>query len=166
VAECRLTALCLQYLTFECFDLHIELEPLRSLACQGYLVLQDYAIANWSCHLRAIVKDAEEVLGSLSEAQAALCELDDAVKDFAERYGDDIADNDQVEDKSCEAFINRDFYPELKLVMGHVRRHKEKVSFPFVHQIKCFGVIKIPRHISCLWFGTSLLMLNLEMIGV
>jgi hypothetical protein len=139
VAECKLTALCLQYLTFECFELDIELEPLRSFACQGYLVLQDYAIANWSYHLRAMVKDAEEMLGSSSEAQAALLELDKALQDFAVRYEDDIADNDQVEDKSCEAFNGCEFYPVLKIVMGHAIRHKEKVSFPFAHQIKCFS---------------------------
>ena len=165
MTECKLTALCLQYLTFECFELDIEPEPLRSFACQGYFVLQDYAIANWSYHLRAMVKDAEEMLGSLNEAPAALLELDKALQDFAVRYEDDIADNDHVEDKSCEAFNGCEFYPVLKRVMGHAIRHKEKVRFPFAHQIQCFSNSKMSSHVSCLWFGMSLLTLNFEMIG-
>ena len=140
VAECRLTALCLQYLTFDCFDLETKPERLRSLACQGYLVFQDYAIAYWFYHLGEMVKGADELLDPLSKAQAELDELDVALPEFAEFYEediadtdqveDDIADNDQVEDEITAPFSGRDFYSALKMVMGHVTRHKAKVS-PF-----------------------------------
>jgi hypothetical protein len=151
VAECRLTSLCLQYLTFENFDLDIKPERLQSLTCQGYLVFQDYAIANWFYHLGAMVKGADELLGPLSEAQAALRELDVALQDFAGYYEDDITDNDQVEDKLSEAFSGCDFYPVLKMVMGHVSRHKEKVSLFYTSQLVP-QQFKKPCHISCLWF--------------
>ena len=153
MAECRLAALCLQYLTFECLDLNTKPERLRSLACQGYLVFQDYAIAYWFYHLGETVKGAEELLDPLGEAQAELRELDPqaalrkleevraalrdldvALQDFAACYENDIANYEEVEDKMSQAFSGCDFYPVLKMVMGHISRHREKVS-SFTHHI-------------------------------
>ena len=185
MAECRLTALCLQYLTFDCFDLETKPERLRSLACQGYLVFQDYAIAYWFYHLGEMVKGADELLDPLSKAQAELDELDVALPEFAEFYEediadtdqvedeiadtdqveDDIADNDQVEDEITAPFSGRDFYSALKMVMGHVTRHKAKVS-PFCSSDPVLQQFKTLWHISCLWLGMSFLTLSFEMIGI
>lgn len=122
-----MTGLCLQYLTFECFEPDIDLDQLRGLMGRGYLVFQEYAIANWSYHLRAMTKDAEELLVTSTEAQAALLELDQALQDFATRYEDDLAEQVRSMGKNCEAFVDCDFYSVLKMIMGHTRQHQEKV---------------------------------------
>jgi hypothetical protein len=125
-----LTALCLQYLTFHCFELDIDLEQLRGLMGQGYLVFQEYAIANWSYHLRAMVKGADVLLGPSCEAQEALVEVDQALQDFATRYEDDLADQVRESRDNCEAFVNCGFYSILEMITEHVRQHQAKVRVP------------------------------------
>jgi hypothetical protein len=94
---------------------------------RGYLVFQDYAIANWSYHLRAMMKGAEELLGPSGGAQEALLELDQALQDFAAHYEDDLGEQHQVRGNTCEAFNDCQFYSVLEMITGHVQQHQEKV---------------------------------------
>ena len=139
MVECGLTALCLQYLTFECFDPDIDMEQLRSLMGHGYLVFQDYAIANWSYHLRAMVKGAEELLRPSGEALDALLEIDQALQDFAAHYEDDLIDQDQVQSSTCEAFNNCQFYSVLEMITGHAQQHQEKVRLLPTPELQYFA---------------------------
>jgi len=139
VVECNLTALCLQYLTFECFEHDIDSGLLRVLVGRGYLVFQDYAIASWSYHLRATVRGAEELItlskspDQSTEAQDALQELDQALQDFATRYEEDLSAQNSVQGNSCDAFMDFHFYHVLRMVFEHVKNHQEKVRVIFCY---------------------------------
>lgn len=128
IVQCNLTALCLQYLTFECFDSDIAEEKLHEFAFEGYFVFQDYAVANWAYHLRAMVEAGEELLAEDTDSQDALLEVNQAMTDFADKYEEDLyADSNlDTSEPACEAFQRYDFYPVLELVWRHIRRHQEK----------------------------------------
>jgi hypothetical protein len=115
------------------------MEQLRSLIVHGYLVFQDYAIANWSYHLRAMVKGAEELLSPSGEALVALLEIDEALREFAARYEDDFIDQNQVQSSACEAFNNCQFFSVLEMITGHVQQHQEKVRLLPTHESQHFA---------------------------
>ena len=136
--QCNLTALCLQYLTFECFDQDISSENLLEFAIKGYFAFQDYAIVNWSHHVYATVEAGQQLLApnldtqiaieELKDAQNAIQELEVALNEFTKCYEDDIFQEMIVEssEKACEAFNQCNFYTSLQSVWSHIYRHQEK----------------------------------------
>lgn len=128
MVQCSLTALCLQYLTFECFDSDLARQKLQGFAVEGYFVFQDYAVANWAYHLRAMLEAGEELLAGNSQSQDTLSELSQAMMAFADNYEEELYEgsNPQTFEPACEAFRNYEFYPVLESVWGHIRRHEEK----------------------------------------
>ena len=128
IVECNLTALCLQYLTFDCFESDVDQEDLEDLATNGYFVLQDYAIANWSHHLRAMVEFKQQLFTGDLEAQEAMIELDYALTDFANNYDEDLSQEPIIGsyEEACETFKECNFYQSLLLVWSHICIHEEK----------------------------------------
>jgi DNA-directed RNA polymerase subunit RPC12/RpoP len=143
IVECNLTALCLQYFTFECFEQDIGPEKLLDFAAKGYFAFQDYAIANWSHHFHAMVghgqhllaidsdkKDAHEqhLLAIDSDKKDAVQELEVALSDFADNYEEDILQETVVgsSERACEAFRQCNFYHSLRSVWSHIYRHQER----------------------------------------
>lgn len=136
--QCNLTALCLQYLTFECFEQDTASESLSNFANAGYFVFQDYAIANWSHHVYTVVESGQKLLApdveapisfeELRDAQNAIEELENALNDFVNRYEDDLLQENIVEssEAACEAFDQCNFYYSLQLIWSHVNRHQKK----------------------------------------
>jgi hypothetical protein len=120
--------LCLQYLTFDCFESDIGQDELEDFATNGYFVLQDYAIANWSHHLRAMVESGQLLIAGDLEAHDAMRELDDALTDFANNYDQDLSQVPVIAsyEETCKAFKECNFYPSLQLVWSHICVHKEK----------------------------------------
>lgn len=126
--ESNLTALCLHYLTFECFELEITAERLTELALEGYFVFQDYAVAKWFNHLLAMISSSH-VLGEGNDG--ALNSLDDlklALKNFADCYEEDLLQTPAIteEGKSCEAFEHLAVYESFLQVQNHVLAHQRK----------------------------------------
>src|SRR5436190_23257611 len=81
--ECNLAALCLQYLTFDCFDNQVTPERLREFARCGYFSLQDYAVAKWSDHVHAIVKMSPDSFFADDESFTALKTIGIALEEFS-----------------------------------------------------------------------------------
>jgi hypothetical protein len=120
----------LQYLTFECFDRDIGQDKLRQFALGGYFAFQDYAIAKWLHHFRAIVDAGQELFSEDSDTIAALEEINIALDDFANNYEDEILLEPVVDAsrEACKAFTNCNFYENLLSVWSHIYRHQEKGS--------------------------------------
>jgi Zinc finger, C2H2 type len=127
IVECDLTALCLQYLTFECFDQYVSQEKLADYAIKGYFAFQDYAIANWSHHFCAMVKAGQHLFPVQPDAEDAIKQLEDALDYFVSIY-EDVFQGKAVNpsEKACEAFKQRNSYRSLQSVWSHVYRHQEK----------------------------------------
>jgi hypothetical protein len=128
VVECNLTALCLQYLTFECFDQDISEEKALAFARKGYFAFQDYAIANWSQHFSAMVRAGQDLLAVSSHMKDAIQDLECALDEFASNYEDDILQEAVLvsSEEACEAFRRCNSYDTLQSVWSHIYRHQEK----------------------------------------
>lgn len=126
--ECNLAALCLHYLTFECFNDDVAPERLRDYAMYGYLSLQDYAVAKWSDHVHAIVKMPRDSFFEDHESAKALKTIEQALEDFSIRYENEIYHQQLTEEAKvdCKAHEGRDFYWNLVHIWGHVRRQQDK----------------------------------------
>ena len=55
--ECELACMCLQYLTFRCFDKQVDGKELENYIFNGYLAFQDYAVSKWFQHLIALIRE-------------------------------------------------------------------------------------------------------------
>ena len=126
IVECSLTALCLQYLVFECFEKDLELDKLRGFAFNGYFAFQDYAIAKWFHHFRAMTEYGKILCPGDSETKVALAEISGAIDDFTYYY-EEILEENVVEGskKACEAFEECSFYDTLLLIWSHIYRHQD-----------------------------------------
>lgn len=129
--ECNLTALCLQYLTFECFHAGVSAERLRELALSGYFAFQDYAVAKWFHHLQGMLNGGHDLLARArqdSESQDALNEIDEALDEFCYHYQMNIAQESTGMGckETCEAFASQQFHTNLQCVWNHVIQHQNK----------------------------------------
>jgi hypothetical protein len=126
--ESSLAALCLCYLTFECFDDDATPENLRQLTFEGTLSLQDYAVAKWPEHVRAIIQTIPNEISTDDSTQPALKEIETALEDFTSRYEDDIQDNSfhSTAEEDCKPFKKYQFYDNLLHVWSHVLCHHAK----------------------------------------
>lgn len=127
IVECSLTALCLQYLVFECFEKDLEPDKLRGFAFNGYFAFQDYAIAKWFHHFRAMTEYGKILCPGDSETKVALAEINGAIDDFTYYY-EEILQENVVEGskKACEAFEECSFYDTLLLIWSHIYRHQDR----------------------------------------
>jgi hypothetical protein len=126
--ECNLAAVCLHYLTFDCFDDEVTPERLREFAQRGYFSLQDYAVAKWSDHVHAIVKMSPDSFFEDDESFLALGTITMALEEFSIRYEDEIHHQDLAETArlDCEAHEALNFHWNLLHVWSHVRRQQDK----------------------------------------
>ena len=123
--EGKLMALCLQYLTFDCFAPQINTRDLQSYAMQGYFAFQDYASAKWFHHLQAMVK-----LGSKIKCDDALAEIERALEEFTTAYDEVISARAPVTEAStaCEAFKDSPFFEMILSLWSHVYMHEKKTD--------------------------------------
>jgi hypothetical protein len=138
--ECELATLCLQYLTFPCFQQNEDMgdkHMLQQFTMEGYLGFQDYAIAKWFHHVNAFVdagkdllKRESEIQPTLSEQHRPLEELSTALEDFTTRYDDEDWHNpDKIVTEcaeNCKIFEDQDFYEDLVAVTSHIYTFQKK----------------------------------------
>jgi len=125
--ECNLAALCLQYLTFECFEDDANSSPtLRQHILGGHLSLQDYVVAKWPEHVHDIVKMPQDSFPDDRDFLAS--NLEQALDDFYDRYGTQIYTEDvcQRARQECEVYRNRRFYENLLYIWNHICEHQGK----------------------------------------
>jgi predicted RNA-binding Zn-ribbon protein involved in translation (DUF1610 family) len=111
-------------------------DQLQSLAVQGYLVFQDYAVANWSHHLRNMVEIGQQLFAESSETQnglqeevrEAVQELNEALWEFTSNYDEDLVEEpiDELSEEACKAFRQYEFYSSLQLLWSHAHLHQQK----------------------------------------
>jgi hypothetical protein len=106
---------------------------LEQLILKGHLVFQDYAISKWFLHIYSITEpDNIRVLFSgAGDSGTALRNLGQALKDFTLQYPDIRVENSTAHEETlqrCQAFISRDFYDPLFLVVSHTL-HQQKRGF-------------------------------------
>lgn len=82
-----MTVLCLQYLSFECFDQHCSVTSRRASSLQGDMAFQDYAVAHWCDHIIQLV----DISTKQSTYIISHNELSVAVEDFSTQFEEDLA---------------------------------------------------------------------------
>jgi hypothetical protein len=136
--ECELAILCLQYLTFPCFDTEEPQDPqeLRKYMLEGQFAFQDYAVAKWFHHVNAFVNNGRKFLDEALDASARLQELSAAVDDFMAKYGEEDWESGLVQDckNTCDVFQHEPFYDNLLLLTSHIYTFQQK-GFDARHKI-------------------------------
>lgn len=136
--ECELATLCLQYLTFPCFDVDEpdNLDELQQFALEGQLAFQDYAIAKWSHHVNAWANSGLRFLTEASDQQNLLRGITVAIDDFMTRYSEEEWDTGLVEDCKihCSVFEAYNIYDSLVLLTSHIYTFQKK-GFEARHKI-------------------------------
>lgn len=124
--------MCLQYLTFDCFDANIDEDSLKELAFTGILSFQDYAIAKWMDHIQAIVQTFPEDFCKGEGYEEALSTFKAGITDFADRYQEEVLPKDDILEgvqKECKHFETyNDFYEDLLNLYHHIYTHNQKDS--------------------------------------
>jgi hypothetical protein len=134
--ECELAALCLNYLTFDCFDLRMPEGDLESMAINGDLAFQDYAISKWFLHVYAVTEpeNIKTIFNKTQDSHTALQKFAAAVVGFTNYYNLlDPKNPTSYEDAlnrclpfvDCE-FLDRKFYSQLLLVVVHTLYHQRR----------------------------------------
>src|SRR5438045_1002311 len=128
--ECELTTLCLQYLTFPCFecDEPEDQTELRQLALHGHFAFQDYAIAKWFHHVNAWVNSGSRFLKEATNQGAHLEAISTAMDDFMARYSEEVWEEGLVQDckVTCKVFEDHPFYDNLVLLTSHIYTFQKK----------------------------------------
>lgn len=127
--ECSLTILCLRYLTFPCFQEETD-GKLHGYARGGYFVLQDYAIAKWTHHIRTLVQAGGKLFTGEPGNQSMLEDLEQALDDFLNVYQGDFSDEQMLPNarlkNDCEPFRAYEvFYENLLPIWDHILKHEE-----------------------------------------
>ena len=123
VAELSMSALCLNYLTFECFEEHIDTDQLIEFGREGYFAFQDYAIAQWADHLSAWIKSLNEEIQDKSNIEK---QISDIVLIFGDRFRTDLAalEIDQDLMLQCDQLQSLDCSPTIAVVWKHIKAFK------------------------------------------
>lgn len=136
--ECDLSVLCIQYLTFPCFDKHEEddEEDLQQLALEGQLAFQDYAVAKWFHHVNSFISSGQKFLDKAPDQNARIEALSHALDDFMYKYGEVDWEQGLVEEckNSCRVFENHSLFDNLVLITSHVYTFQKK-GFEARHKI-------------------------------
>jgi hypothetical protein len=130
--------LCLQYLTFPCFDTneHDDENELRRLMLEGHFAFQDYAVAKWFYHVNAFVKSGQNFLNDAVDSYIHLDALTTAVDDFMTRYEEEDWGAGLVENckSDCSAFEEYRVHENLLLLTSHIYTFQQK-GFEARHKI-------------------------------
>jgi hypothetical protein len=121
-AELSMSALCLNYLTFECFEEN-DTDQLLEFGREGYFAFQDYAIAHWADHLSAWIKSSSDELQNEPNIDK---QTSDVLLIFGDRFRTDLAafgvdqdlmlQCDQLQDLGCS--------PTIAMIWKHIQAFK------------------------------------------
>ncbi|KAF1829385.1 C2H2 domain-containing protein [Decorospora gaudefroyi] len=143
--ECELATLCLQYLTFPCFEVEDpeDAAEVRRMALGGHFAFQDYAIAKWSYHVNAWAASGAKFLGEAIDQSALLEGISEAMDDFMARYSEEDWASNQVDDckRSCAVFEDYPFYDSLVQLTSHIYTFQQK-GFKAQHKISIVSIGK------------------------
>jgi hypothetical protein len=128
--ECELATLCLQYLTFPCFEAEDPEDPadFRQMILDGQCAFQDYAIAKWFYHVNAWVGSGTRFLEEATDQPTHLQGIPTAIDDFMARYHQEDWASGVVEDckSKCSVFEKYQFYDGLVQLTSHIYTFQQK----------------------------------------
>lgn len=125
--QCEMTVLCLQYLTYDCFETEMLDNQVETYINEGYLSFQDYAASRWFQHFQTII---EKYSGTLTENSAGLQkDLHHALDDFvtaANLQHDEARDLKwlKLAQKDCQKFEDPDLRAYLVEIWAQVCKHQ------------------------------------------
>ncbi|OAL02432.1 C2H2 domain-containing protein [Phaeosphaeriaceae sp. SRC1lsM3a] len=136
--ECELAILCLQYLTFPCFQTHEKDDEakLRKLMLEGHFAFQDYAVAKWFHHVNAFVNSGQRFLKEANDVEEHLDSICTALDDFMARY-DEVDWSAGLVDactSTCMAFEDHPLHESLLQLTSHIYTFQKK-GFDARHKI-------------------------------
>ncbi|RYN46116.1 hypothetical protein AA0118_g12682 [Alternaria tenuissima] len=136
--ECELATLCMQYLTFPCFDVDNldDVVQRRRYALDGSLAFQDYAIAKWFHHINAWVANGTKFLEEAQDQVALLAGIFNAMEDFMTRYSEVDWSKGLVDDckTKCRVFEHLGLYEHVVQLTSHIYTFQQK-GFDASHKI-------------------------------
>ncbi|KAL1608317.1 hypothetical protein SLS60_003257 [Paraconiothyrium brasiliense] len=143
--ECELATLCLQYLTFPCFQSKdpIEKQELRQMMLEGQFAFQDYAVAKWFQHVNAFVEFGKDLLEDYTRAEDLIRGLSLAIDSFMDYYHEQNFHEPEniVEEcrQTCKSFEGQDFYEDLVALTSHIYTFQKK-GFEARHKVSINGL--------------------------
>jgi hypothetical protein len=131
--ETQLALLCLQYLTFECFDASLSYDDMLKFLKDGYYVFLDYASLHWIHHLETAIHSLQP------EDLRHSADLGIAINGFFEIY----EPGPMQEDKAHKEFVRRyaaietaECYEPVLLLLSHA-----KASRAAEEQLEALGLL-------------------------
>ncbi|KAF1974533.1 C2H2 domain-containing protein, partial [Bimuria novae-zelandiae CBS 107.79] len=138
--ECELTTLCLQYLTFPCFQTKepVEKQELRQMMLEGQFAFQDYAVAKWFQHVNAFVNTGKDLLEDYSRTEELVRDVSMAIDAFMDQYHDeDFHESKKIVAEcreNCSAFESQEFYDDIVALTSHIYTFQKK-GFEARHKV-------------------------------
>lgn len=143
--QCDMAVLCLQYLTFDCFQVDLENTQVSNYIRDGFLSFQEYAVSKWFHHLQTLIEKCGPFLSGVGGREAQK-DLFVALDEFTGIYQEGLSLKDTDEDKwrqeaaeDCKAYRTLPLFEHLRDVWAHIRMHQQ------VRDIKERDKIGIPE---------------------
>ncbi|KAI1849790.1 hypothetical protein JX266_004739 [Neoarthrinium moseri] len=142
--EFDLALLCMQYLTFPCFERSITRPTRKNFAKEGFYAFQDYAVSKWFYHIAQVVRMSRDVFSvDKGKAERFTKILDDFIHRFHESIEDDEVSQEDTSGSSlsirtnpkeieehakaeCKDVEEATFHPILLHLWIHISRHQKK----------------------------------------
>ncbi|KAH6647231.1 hypothetical protein BKA67DRAFT_582033 [Truncatella angustata] len=146
-----LATLCMQYLTFPCFESGLTVPIKKQFAEDGFYAFQDYAVSQWFYHIAEVVHISEHLLSmdaANPEKHAKFVKFAKILDLFIHRYQDSIDDQDsstpedepepstsarpntkELEEhakKECDSLKDMPFHPMLLNLWIHIQKHEKE----------------------------------------
>ncbi|KAN0113190.1 NACHT domain containing protein [Hyaloscypha variabilis] len=141
LAEHFMTLLCLNYLTFECFEEEGDVDMRSGFANDGSFAFQDYAVAHWTDHLLALLESPND---TSRNQQIDERETSGAFIIFADRFAADLVDisvggtsfldSDQFRSLTCFPIISA-LWRHAKTSKALVDNRCDEVNLPSLGRI-------------------------------
>ncbi|KAK5046236.1 hypothetical protein LTR84_008379 [Exophiala bonariae] len=124
-AQINLASLCLDYLSFDCFESGHEAEQVKQSSLKGCFAFQDYAAAHWPDHTTAVINAGSSALSGHGQAGDM---FKSALLDFLTHYElEPVEDSaDQGLDLSCLPFRDESYAANTSHIVGMIRQQKAK----------------------------------------
>ncbi|KIW84080.1 hypothetical protein Z517_03326 [Fonsecaea pedrosoi CBS 271.37] len=124
-AECTLASLCLNYLSFDCFEKQLPEALVQDFMLRGSFALQDYATSHWSDHAATVIRAGLSDLRCEGSASEDFCS---AVIDFVEHYHLGAHESTESAEipSDCLKFQELSCFVEVCHLYRHIQRQKAK----------------------------------------
>lgn len=121
--QADLAVLCMQYLTFDCFDPGLTYEAMLDYIKEGHYAFLDYAVLHWNHHLESAV------LSQKSEDSLHSADLSIAINEFFETYQPGPMGQEDAQRKFIHRFASieaMEMYESVVLLLSHA--HSSRLS--------------------------------------